>query len=31
MNEQYGVEGQDVFVPGMRQRGEPIDSETERQ
>ena len=28
MNERYGVEGQDLFVPGQRQRGQLIDSET---
>ena len=27
MNERYGVEGEGIFVPGMRQRGQLIDSE----
>lgn len=31
MNERYSVEGQDVFIPGIRQRGQPIDSEAKRQ
>ena len=31
MNEWYSVEGQDVFIPGIRQRGQPIDSEAKRQ
>ena len=26
-NEHYGVEGEGIFVPGMRQRGQLIDSE----